>query len=436
MARNPATVWYWNDSENNKQLTTCSMAAQGLWQRMLAIMAAATPQGYLKLGNDPCSISDLAIATGQHRRSISGWVRELEKKGVFSRAEDGTIFCRRMVREAEQGARHKRVKKAHTSRSHQTANQRELFEKATPKTEENAPPLDSGCFAASQDSPLPDKPETLNAAREQEGKEGQAKVEGNPEEARCARLGGSGEPPCQGGADPPINETPVRTGLAGANRGGTDDARTSLPPPVADPNRLGSRDQARTDPLAGSASSPSTRFGALRGCDPAVQPEPDTPKTRMPARLADRHRDGECDAVPSQAPASDYRGVDCENQGHGAPIAGGGQPETVDLSRRGMAPPGPCPRTAKSPNLAPQRKSAALRTKIRDQLISKHARFLDARRPPEELAAYWAAMLGDDAAVAQSMFDAVDRCMRQAGWDDMRQWKLRRTGWVAVGEVA
>jgi hypothetical protein len=44
-------------------------------------------------------------------------------------------------------------------------------------------------------------------------------------------------------------------------------------------------------------------------------------------------------------------------------------------------------------------------------------------------------MLDDDPAVAQSMLDAVDRRMRQAGWDDMRQWKLRRTGWVAIGEV-
>jgi uncharacterized protein YdaU (DUF1376 family) len=213
-----------------------------------------------------------------------------------------------------------------------------------------------------EDSQILHRPESLDAAREQ-GKEGQVKVEGNPEEGRCAPLG-RGE---------------------------------------------------------------------------AVQPELDPPKTRMPARLADRHRDGECDDVPSQAPASDYRGLGCENQGHGAPLAGGGQPETVDLSRRGtadppwLAPAGsasglstrfgalrggePCPRKAKSP---------ALKAKIRDQLISKHARFLTARKRPAELAAYWAAMLSDDAAEAQRMLDAVDRRMRQAGWDDMRQWKAQR----------
>jgi uncharacterized protein YdaU (DUF1376 family) len=194
-----------------------------------------------------------------------------------------------------------------------------------------------------EDSQILHRPESLNAAREPEGKEGQVKVEVNPQEARCARLDGADAPSCQAGHDLPINETPVEVVSAGATHGGTDDVAASLPSPVADPNRLGSRDQARTGPLAGPASSPSTRFGALRGCEP-------------------------------------------------------------------------CPRTGKSP---------ALRAKIRDQLISKCARFLVNRKRPAEVAAYWAAMLGDDAAEAQRMLDATDRRMRRAGWDDMRQWKAQ-----------
>jgi uncharacterized protein YdaU (DUF1376 family) len=68
-------------------------------------------------------------------------------------------------------------------------------------------------------------------------------------------------------------------------------------------------------------------------------------------------------------------------------------------------------------------KSPALREKIRDQLVQKCARFLVDRRRPEELAAYWSAMLADDPAAAQRMLDAVDRRMRRANWDDMRTWK-------------
>jgi uncharacterized protein YdaU (DUF1376 family) len=181
----------------------------------------------------------------------------------------------------------------------------------------------------------------------------------------------------------------------------------------------------------------------------AVQPEWDTPKTRMPARLADRHRDGECDAVPSQAPASDYRlgpgeaatggrvaapflppnqrDLDPEGQNHDNPrqepgmgsshaVSPGLAASRTALGAVAMLGPGPCPRTGKSP---------ALKAKIRDQLVSKCARFLVNRKRPAEVAAYWAAMLGDDAAEAQRMLDATDGRMRRAGWDDMRQWKAQ-----------
>jgi len=130
----------------------------------------------------------------------------------------------------------------------------------------------------------------------------------------------------------------------------------------------------------------------------------------MPARWSDRHRDGECDELPSHAPASDYRDLGCENQGHDAPIAGGGQPAAVGLSRRGTFPLA----TGKSP---------ALKAKIKEQLRQKCGRYLARCGRPDEAGAYWAAMLGDDPDAAQRMLDIVDRRMRRARWDDMRQWK-------------
>jgi uncharacterized protein YdaU (DUF1376 family) len=116
--------------------------------------------------------------------------------------------------------------------------------------------------------------------------------------------------------------------------------------------------------------------------------------------------------------------------GRGAPLGGadivqtGGKPATVGLRPRGRPP--PC--TAKSP----AGKSPALKAKIRDQLVQKHARFLISRRRPEELTAYWEAMAGDDPAAAQRMLDATDARMRCANWDDMRQWKKL---WRPFGEV-
>jgi hypothetical protein len=82
-----------------------------------------------------------------------------------------------------------------------------------------------------------------------------------------------------------------------------------------------------------------------------------------------------------------------------------------------------------SRNTAPRRwrppSSPALRKKRRDLLVQKLARFLTARRRFEGLAAYWAAMLGDDPAAAQRMLDETDHRMRSERWDDMREWKIQ-----------
>ena len=64
-----------------------------------------------------------------------------------------------------------------------------------------------------------------------------------------------------------INETPAGVGPVGASSGGTDDAATSSPSPVADRNHLDPQDQGRAYPVIGEASSPSNRLGVLRGGD-------------------------------------------------------------------------------------------------------------------------------------------------------------------------
>ena len=329
MARNPLTVWYFNDWDNDKNLLACSMAAQGMWMRMLGIAAAATPYGHVQIGNSPCSICDLARMTGQDKRSVSKWVRELERKGVFSRTEDGTIFCRRMRREAEARAEaraRKRAKgvpdkrKSTPSGRHPLSddNQADLlndFEKTHTRTRDS----DSDSYAVSQDSTTPVEPLPLPVAAPAREGRSENNEKGNPEGGRCAPL----------------------------------DA-----------------------------------------------------KTRMPARWSSRHRDGECDAHTSQAPASDYRGPDRQDQDHGGPIS------------RGRATGNGWP----SPSRPPP-KSPALKANIRGQLASKHWRYLMARGRPGEAEQYLILIDSKTLTPPQAMFDAVDHRMRAEGWDDMRDWK-------------
>ena len=372
MAKNPSSIWYWNDWLVDPCVRGCSMAAQGMWMQMLGIAAAA--DGYVRVGDKPCSMSDLATLTGQDKRSVSRWVRELEKRGVFSRDEDGTIFCRRMRREAEaraakraNGGAQVRKKSARSAHPSEGTKQPELFDDPTPKSEKCATP-DSDSYAVSQDSASISKPlpESLDAPRAREG-ESENNEKGNPEGGRCAPLAaaGAGQQPDK----PAIRRTPVGMGRP-AFRECNDDAPSSL------------------------ASATDCRDFALKcKC-----------RSGGPAGTCDRSFDGQA----SEVPVHHYPILASTGQGRDNALNGEGQPATVGLPRRGGGPPG---------------KSPALKAKIRAQLQQKHARYLQARRRPEELAAYWLAMVDPDPAVAQRALDDTDRRMRAARWDDMRGWK-------------
>lgn len=97
MSENPCSRWYWKDWDSDSALALCSLAAQGLWMRMLSI--AARNGGYLRVNGQPCSLNDIAILVGHPPGEIAPLVSELEARGVFSRSRDGTCYNRRMVRD-------------------------------------------------------------------------------------------------------------------------------------------------------------------------------------------------------------------------------------------------------------------------------------------------------------------------------------------------
>lgn len=70
------------------------------------------------------------------------------------------------------------------------------------------------------------------------------------------------------------------------------------------------------------------------------------------------------------------------------------------------------------------RKSPTLRAKIREQLKTKHLRFLKTCRPAEEVSAYYL-IVNEDSEDGTRVFEAVDARMRALHWDDMRQWKTQ-----------
>ncbi|HSR77783.1 MAG TPA: hypothetical protein VLN57_14475 [Xanthobacteraceae bacterium] len=376
MAKNPSTHWYFNDWVTDLAVRKCGMAARGFWMEMLAVAAAATPRGYVKDGDKPCSICDLARITGQRKQDISRWVRELEKNGVFSRTEDGTMFCRRMVREAEmrRKASHRRkVTPPGVAHPQRETKQPGLFDNPK-KTHTRAPALNSGSFATSPDKsatlsePLPSSDAACDAPPEEEEIENR-----DPEDASAARLGDRlrvhREP------DAAITETPVGNGPAGVLMGVTDAL-----------------------PSMASATDHTPRPGEAATAKAAAP--------LLPANPADLDLDGQNHDNSQQEPAMDTS--------HGcSPELAASRPLLGAVAVLG---PGSCQRTGKSP---------ALRAKIKGQLASKHWRYLLACGPPDEAFRYVEAIDSATNLPPQELFDAVDARMRAARWDDMRQWKCQ-----------
>jgi hypothetical protein len=141
--KNPSSLIFWNDLENDDQLKTCSLAAQGLWAcRLLPIAARSADVGVIQIGSHPCRWDeDLPVlmaravgATPEIVEAIAMGYRslltELVNSGAASVDEKGRVYNRRMVREEE-----KRQAKIRAGRSGGKASGGSRRSKQTPKQE-------------------------------------------------------------------------------------------------------------------------------------------------------------------------------------------------------------------------------------------------------------------------------------------------------------
>lgn len=97
----PWSKFFWSDYESDESLRVCSLAAQGLWMRILCLMARATPKGELRIAGEPCSVQDLAKLVGESDETVAALLDELARRGVYSVTRSGVIYSRRMRKDAE-----------------------------------------------------------------------------------------------------------------------------------------------------------------------------------------------------------------------------------------------------------------------------------------------------------------------------------------------
>lgn len=100
MSAEPWSKFFWSDYDADEGLRMCSLAAQGLWMRMLCLMARATPKGELRVGGEPCTVPDLSRAVGENEEAVQSLLGELKRRGVYSATRTGVIYCRRMRNDA------------------------------------------------------------------------------------------------------------------------------------------------------------------------------------------------------------------------------------------------------------------------------------------------------------------------------------------------
>lgn len=111
MAEMPWSKFFWSDWESDQGLRLCSLAAQGLWMRMLCVCARHEPKGYLSINGNPLKVDAIARLAGVAETEAETLMAELELNGVFSRNRAGCIYSRRMVKDekrSQEGRKHKK----------------------------------------------------------------------------------------------------------------------------------------------------------------------------------------------------------------------------------------------------------------------------------------------------------------------------------------
>lgn len=88
----------------DSRLTGCSLAAQGLWLRIVCVMSQQNPPGILSDHDGAWDRTRILLAAGVDPNPAAEYLRELESCGAFSRSAEGALISRRLVREAHDRA--------------------------------------------------------------------------------------------------------------------------------------------------------------------------------------------------------------------------------------------------------------------------------------------------------------------------------------------
>jgi len=93
------TKFYPSDHLNDMELSSVSLAAQGFWVRLWALMHKSEVKGYLQINGKAATPEQISRVTGVPVHEVKKYLKELGEAGVYSKTKNGIIYCRRMVRD-------------------------------------------------------------------------------------------------------------------------------------------------------------------------------------------------------------------------------------------------------------------------------------------------------------------------------------------------
>jgi len=134
--KRPWFKWYPSDWRGEPTLRLCSRGARSVWVDMLGLMHDSPLVGYLLINGKKPTPDQLARVLGDDIRDLSKWLDELAGAGVYSETDDGIVYSRKMVRDAERSE----FGRAEVAKRGGAWGEKTKSEKRVPKTAPNHDP--------------------------------------------------------------------------------------------------------------------------------------------------------------------------------------------------------------------------------------------------------------------------------------------------------
>jgi len=97
----PAFPFYFGDWRKAPEIRAMDLDVRMIWFEMLGFMWESTERGFLTINGKPVSHSVITRFIGCDSIVLDRAIQQMEEFNVFSRREDGAIYCRKMVRDQE-----------------------------------------------------------------------------------------------------------------------------------------------------------------------------------------------------------------------------------------------------------------------------------------------------------------------------------------------